>query len=148
MGRPRKYPTLPGETAREYELRVNRERTKRLYPPEMASARFGVWKKANPERWSAIHRKAAHKERCARYGLTPEDLIQMFEMQEGLCGICSKLMCLCNSNPRCEKRAEIDHDHNTQEVRGLLCRKCNTGIGMLRESPKILRNAAIYLESV
>ena len=39
----------------------------------------------------------------------------------------------------------IDHDHASGQVRELLCRKCNTGIGMLQESVTILQTAVKYL---
>lgn len=38
------------------------------------------------------------------------------------------------------------HDHDTGNIRGLLCRACNSAIGLLKSCPKIIRNAAKYLE--
>ena len=40
-----------------------------------------------------------------------------------------------------------DHDHETKEFRGYICRKCNSGIGLLKDNPKIVQNAYIYLTS-
>ena len=40
----------------------------------------------------------------------------------------------------------LDHDHSTGTFRGWLCVKCNTGLGLLQDSPSILRSAATYLE--
>ena len=57
------------------------------------------------------------------------------ELGKQECRICE------NKNDLC-----IDHNHKTGEVRGLLCRTCNTGIGMLRNSPDLLRSAVAYLE--
>lgn len=83
------------------------------------------------------------------YGLTTEELHQIFENQEGLCAICSKTICFeCPLLHKCLKRMHIDHDHKTNEVRGLLCSRCNQGIGYLKDSPTALRNAAGYLEAV
>jgi hypothetical protein len=149
MGRPRTRQTLPGETAAEYNVRANRERAAerllRLTPEQKASdlARIRVWAAANPERKKAAQRKYNLK----KYNMTPEEERVMFENQEGLCCVCSRMMCLCNQKPRCATRAEIDHDHTTGEVRGMLCRLCNAGLGHFRDSPTFLRNAVGYLES-
>lgn len=39
----------------------------------------------------------------------------------------------------------VDHDHETGAIRQLLCRKCNTGIGLLRDNPDLLEEAALYI---
>lgn len=63
------------------------------------------------------------------YGVCKEDL------GEQKCKICSSTDRLC-----------IDHDHNTLAVRGLLCMKCNTAIGMFNDRPELLLKAAAYLK--
>mgnify|MGYP001576209901 CR=1 FL=1 len=45
------------------------------------------------------------------------------------------------------KTLHIDHNHTTGAVRGLLCTQCNVGVGMLKDSPAVLRAAANYLET-
>ena len=42
--------------------------------------------------------------------------------------------------------AVIDHDHNTGQIRGLLCGGCNKGIGLLKEDPEILRRATEWVK--
>jgi hypothetical protein len=82
-----------------------------------------------------------------KFGLTPEQFMQMYDNQEGLCAICSTLMLVSEGgrSGRQPRHAVLDHDHATGKVRGLLCRRCNTGIGMLRDDPRIVLNAASYL---
>lgn len=70
---------------------------------------------------------------------------QMFEAQNGVCKICG--------NPETHRRngrikaLAIDHCHKTGVIRGLLCCDCNTGIGKLKDDPRVLRQAAEYLEN-
>jgi len=84
--------------------------------------------------------KSCRKERGARehlkrsYGLTPEDVRKMSEFQDGLCAIC------------CEGPAEhVDHDHETGEVRDLLCFNCNTMLGKAGDDWRRLQRAQSYL---
>lgn len=80
-----------------------------------------------------INRKFVLKK---RYGLTPEQFIKLSDSQGGLCAICKRIM-----NGIC-----IDHDHETGKVRGLLCRNCNTGLGMFEENIEFLRLCITYIE--
>jgi hypothetical protein len=77
--------------------------------------------------------------RCARRGITPEQLVDCYERQEGCCAICKIEVALIDS--------AIDHNHNTGEFRGVLCKQCNRALGMFKDSPTILRNAVEYLEA-
>ena len=45
------------------------------------------------------------------------------------------------------QRPNIDHNHETGEIRGILCHKCNTGIGLLNDDQELLKKAITYLES-
>jgi hypothetical protein len=73
------------------------------------------------------------------FGITADDYRQILDLQGGVCAICKRD---CDSG----RRLAIDHDHDTGQVRGLLCTKCNMAIGALRESAEALRRAADYLE--
>lgn len=44
------------------------------------------------------------------------------------------------------ERLVADHNHDTNEYRGTLCATCNSGIGLMQDSPLLLRNALEYLE--
>ena len=76
--------------------------------------------------------------RCARHGISPEQLTRTYERQGGKCPICTNLIELMNS--------AIDHNHTTGEFRGILCKTCNRALGLFRDNPDILRSAATYLE--
>lgn len=71
------------------------------------------------------------------YNITPEEYGTMFQAQGGRCAICGQTP---------ERTLHIDHDHHTNKVRGLLCMRCNTAIGLLFHDPKILAHALVYLE--
>lgn len=71
------------------------------------------------------------------YGLTNEDYSIMLNDQNGVCGICEE-------DPG-DRRLSVDHDHQTGRIRGLLCRTCNAGLGMLKDSEQILARATKYL---
>jgi hypothetical protein len=45
-----------------------------------------------------------------------------------------------------ERTPHVDHCHKTGSFRGLLCTRCNTAIGLLRDSPDLARAAARYLD--
>ena len=80
----------------------------------------------------------ANKNLKHKFGITLEDYDAMLELQGGKCGICS------SEEPK-GKRFSVDHNHNTGEVRGLLCNPCNTAIGLLKDSPAVLDAAKEYL---
>jgi hypothetical protein len=52
---------------------------------------------------------------------------------------------LCGDPPREGSSLHVDHDHETGWIRGLLCFRCNAGIGMLRHDPSLLIAAAEYI---
>lgn len=84
----------------------------------------------------AKNRQAANL--WAKYRVTVGQYNAMLKKQEGVCAICLE-------ECRDRKVLCVDHDHKTGKVRGLLCNSCNRGIGLLKDDPDILRNAAWYL---
>lgn len=78
------------------------------------------------------------KNRVARYKISSDDYKNLLNLQNGRCAVCGIKLNL--------KNARIDHCHKTENVRGLLCVSCNTGIGLFRDSPEILKSAAKYVE--
>ena len=77
------------------------------------------------------------KQRARRYGLTLEQFRAILARQGHACGICRR-----SDRPLC-----IDHNHATRKVRGLLCRKCNIGLGCYDDDPNFTRAATAYLEA-
>ena len=80
-------------------------------------------------KWRDIRLKKA-------YGIGVLEYDEMYALQKGCCAICNEASALLF----------VDHDHATGAVRQLLCGKCNSGIGMLKEDIRILISAIAYLE--
>lgn len=84
------------------------------------------------------------EENLRRYGLTVAEYEAILARQGGVCAICRQV-----SAPW-----HVDHDHSCcpmklrscgKCVRGLLCSKCNTGIGQFRDDPQWLMRAGAYV---
>jgi|SRR5271166_5267358 len=71
-----------------------------------------------------------------KYGLTRRDVISMMIMQDGRCALCTKEI---------ESKWDIDHNHKTGKVRGLLHAGCNRGLGQLGDCIEELQKAIDYL---
>ena len=85
-----------------------------------------------------------------RYGLTMADFDRMLAEQGGVCAICGA------TEPGGQGKWHVDHDHsccNTRKIscgkciRGLLCSRCNIGIGNFADDPARIRAAADYLDA-
>lgn len=100
----------------------------------------------HPEKERAKWRKDSANRRFRKYGLNKEKYLKILASQNYVCAICSRPeTCLFKGKV---KTLSIDHDHKTGRVRGLLCSKCNSGLGYYEDSVDRLRNAALYLENV
>ena len=104
------------------------------------------WKR-NKDRWLPKYREQtrARGRKYARninlrkkYGVTEKQADQALAAIGGLCEICGKE---CATG----KRLAVDHSHATGLVRGLLCMKCNVGLGKFGDSIALLQAAAEYL---
>lgn len=78
----------------------------------------------------------------SRYGITLDEYKDLFVKQKGVCAICKRPS--SEASKRC-MRLFVDHCHSTKEVRGLLCHACNAGIGLFKDSPKLLIEAMRYI---
>lgn len=93
--------------------------------------------------WPSKRDRARHNSLRRYYGISLEYYNQILDAQGGVCLI-------CGDPPRQRGRKfhlEVDHDHVTGQVRGLLCNKCNTALGGMRDDVKLLRKAIFYLEA-
>jgi hypothetical protein len=79
------------------------------------------------------------------YGITQEQHDALFEQQGGKCWICEEPETMPDGRSGKTKALAVDHCHETGLVRGLLCGRCNRGIGLLKDSPDLLGKAIQYL---
>ena len=94
-------------------------------------------KAKDPKAYAAKNRDSALR---SKYGISLLDYEEILEVQEGHCAICP-------TTPAEERLSVlvVDHNHDTGEVRGLLCNACNTAIGLLKDDPVVATSAAKYL---
>ena len=119
---------------------------------ERASKLHSEWNKANREHVNECHEEwlkahPGYMQRMGRkYTLRRHDIDALqydtlLVSQGGKCAICGR------DKARGKGTWHIDHDHQTGQVRGLLCTSCNTGIGQLQDNPFLIRKAVEYLEA-
>lgn len=72
------------------------------------------------------------------YKINPDDLNKLYKKQNNKCAICNRELDI-------NVKVCIDHDHNKNIVRGLLCATCNGGLGMFKDDIKLLQKAITYL---
>lgn len=116
---------------RNPERRIALQRAQRAKDPARVNKLRRAWNKRNPDKVSAHWRKTV-------YGITAVEFGVMMVKQGNRCAICKTSF---DSTP-C-----VDHDHNTGKVRGLLCRACNSALGLLKDSHANLLAAIQYLHN-
>jgi hypothetical protein len=140
---------------KKYQNSKKGRATKRAYflaNKKSINARKKEWRKKYPskekEYWNKMcelypekRLKKNFQSRILLSGITLsfEEYLVMVSRQKGVCAICKKI----NKNGRA---LAIDHCHKTGKVRGLLCGKCNIGIGLLDDDIKLLQKATKYLK--
>lgn len=110
-----------------------------------------------PENWFwAMSKRSAERKEGAdpdwyknkylqrHYGITLAQYEQMFQAQAGVCAICGKPETLEIRGKRV--RLSVDHCHDTDRVRALLCSKHNRGLGLFNHSQELLVKAIKYLQ--
>lgn len=99
---------------------------------EKVCERNRVWRAERPEYVSGYHLRS-------KYNITLSDYDTLLKAQNNGCAICGK------TPEENGKRLAVDHDHETKGIRGLLCDTCNRGIGLLKDSARLLYIAAEYV---
>jgi hypothetical protein len=97
-----------------------------------------AYRAKNKEKVLEIERKSKLK---MTYGITVDQYDALLHRQDGKCAICA-----AKKPGGRTKMFFIDHCHSTGKVRGLLCMRCNTGLGLFLDNPKFLLNAISYLK--
>lgn len=95
-------------------------------------------KKQTPEGRALLAAEDRRRNLKRNYGLTVEQVDALWERQGRACAICS-------TDLPTVQDGHIDHCHETNKVRGLLCMMCNVGLGSFKENIKALRRAAAYI---
>ena len=95
--------------------------------------------KINKEKYCRNPRRERDLALRRTFNMTHEDFDLMENSQNGVCKI-------CGSSPSGKfKYLSVDHDHSTGRIRGLLCNKCNSGLGLFNDSSALLVKASKYL---
>lgn len=92
------------------------------------------WRAERKRRSATTHDKRVQ----AVYGLSAGQYELLYTGQRGTCAICQR------ATGR-TKRLAVDHNHRTEEVRGLLCGPCNSMLAHARDDPAMFVRAASYL---
>ncbi len=118
-----------------------------------STERMARWRANNREYAMKSHREYARRWRATpegkrmkrntalkkAYGITIDQFDAMVDAQGGKCLICQKTLTLWS------KFTHVDHDHDTGEIRAILCHPCNSALGLLGEKVSLLQRAIIYL---
>ena len=98
-------------------------------------------RRANAKYQASVKGKAASASSTLRmkYGISGADKQRMIEEQNFKC-----------SNPGChnpvDMQSDTDHDHVTEQVRGIMCHSCNVALGLLKESLERIQVLALYIQ--
>lgn len=119
---------------RNREARAVKARTYYLKNREKVKARVREYRDKNPH----VATRASLRHQLALYGMSPDEYGIMMGEQNGMCALCGQAQVGT-------RRLSVDHCHTSGKVRGLLCSKCNTGLGLLGDTIDNLERAVTYL---
>lgn len=116
---------------------------------ELAKERSKIWRLNNLER-SRNNSKSYQKRfprkvlewKLKKYNMTLEDFDLMLTKQNGVCKICGKKPTGMQNS---KKYLCVDHSHETNKIRGLLCGSCNVALGLFKHNIELLENSVEYM---
>jgi hypothetical protein len=79
--------------------------------------------------------------RLSRFGLSPTDFELLLKLQGYNCAVCQQALKLK------QYKFAVDHCHDSDDVRGVLCKRCNTALGTFDDDPDLILRAAEYLNN-
>lgn len=111
-------------------------------------------RKSNPDKYREYDRAHALKRRSqpgyseyqadkvlkCRYGISLEQKREMYDEQKGLCKVCGERL------PEDFRKAHVDHDHATENIRGLVHWSCNKLIGFVENNVDLIESIYVYLK--
>ena len=83
-----------------------------------------------------MNQESSRKSRWRQQGIDPDAAWDLWVNSPHECAVCGKT-----------SRLQVDHDHSTGKIRGILCPTCNRGLGMFYDDPVLLEKALVYLNS-
>lgn len=100
-------------------------------------------------RQSSEYKKHRARERSRwlrdNYSLTLAEYNALLSKQGNGCAICGQPEAHVHPRYKTPYSLAVDHDHANGRIRGLLCYRCNRGIGIFQDRPELLEKAAVYL---
>ena len=131
-----------------YYWHDRRKNVRKASCPKCISNKNKVWRKENRETINARRRELyatipnkKHNKLLShvksKYGISKEEYEGVLEKQNGVCAICGGVL---------TRKLSVDHDHSTGKFRGLLCTKCNLGLGCFNDDSSLLKRAMEYLD--
>ena len=102
-------------------------------------------KKKKQELWASLPLEEKQKRNTKlrlkyHYDLTVEEYNEKVKEQHNKCYICGV------EGGYNKKPLYVDHCHQTNKIRKLLCQHCNSGLGMFKDNPELLKKAVNYIE--
>jgi hypothetical protein len=118
----------------------------RIHPPVRASRPVQFCGTACRQAWHNAQQTREYRRDSqlrSTFGISLEEYDRILQAQGGHCRLCDATEAEAKNGV-----LDVDHDHASGLVRGLLCHRCNWGLGILQDDPLLLRRAADYLEGL